>query len=230
MGRRKVRGQGEGHGVSLDPLRISVTTLEAFRLYVDTDWKPEAELLATIRGEFVATPRMRLGSSGHCALENKEPSHIAEAGHKCDGFLWSPETVAQIRPYYPTGGLSEIKGTRDWQIGGRTVTLSAKGDHFIGTEQIEAKFSLSPFDPDRYLPSLQWKSYALIFGPTSVKYVVFACDLDEDSGEVTVKEAHPLTLYPYAGMESDVTEYLSRFVEYVDARGLAQYLRPKWAA
>src|SRR5262245_12919442 len=114
---RKVRGQGKGHGVSLPPLRLAVTLLEEFRLYLETDWKQESDLLASIRGEFVPNQKMRLGSSGHCALENREPTHVTAGGHKCDGFLWSAATMEQIRPHYPSGGLSEIKATRDWQIG-----------------------------------------------------------------------------------------------------------------
>lgn len=213
-------------------LRVSVTTLEEFRLYLDPTihWKPESELLATIKGEKVFTPKMRLGTSGHCALENREPDHVKDGWHKCYGFAWSPETVEAIRPHYPTGGVSEIKGERTFRIKGQDVTLSGKGDHFYGTKQTEAKFTLSPFNPEMYFASMQWRSYVLIYGAVSVEYVVFCCKLDEDTGEVTVSEVHPFALYPYPSLGQEVVDLLERFVDYVELRNLGRYLQPKAAA
>lgn len=214
----------------MNALRVSVTLLESFRMWASGDWMPESDLIDSIKGLTVATPKMLLGTSGHCALENREPDHLVDGWHACHGFRWSPDTVSQIRPHYPTGGISEIKGTVDFNILGRTVTLSGKGDHFIGAEQREAKFTLSDFDPDKYADSLQWRSYALIFNPSAVEYAIFCCALDDDTQEVTVKSVHPLRLYPYAGVGADVTEWLVRFVEYVTLRGLEPYLRPRIAA
>lgn len=212
-------------------LRVSVTTLEEFRLYMDptVHWKLEAELLATIKGEKMFTPKMRLGTSGHCALENREPDHVKDGWHKCYGFAWSPETVAAIRPYYPTGGVSEIKGERTFDIDGEEVTLSGKGDYFIGTRLVEGKFTLSPFNPDLYMASMQWRSYVLIYGALAVEYVVFCSKLDEESGEVTVSEVHPFTLYPYSRLGDDVMDLLDMFVAYVKLRKLEKYLQPKVA-
>jgi hypothetical protein len=212
-------------------LRVSVTTLEQFRLYLsDVPYVTESDLQASIKGTTVWTPKMRLGGSGHCALENREPSHVLNGWHVCDDFRWSPLTMERIRPNYPTGGVSEIKGTREYKIGGDVVTLVGKGDHFIGTEQLEAKFTLSAFDPDRYIKSVQWKCYSLIFGPSAVTFVVFCCGLNDETNEVTVNETHNLTLYPYSGCEPEVVELLSRFVEYVRLRNLGSYLQPRAAA
>ena len=46
-------------------MRISTTTLESFRLFCDPeqDWMSEADLIATIKGEFVPTPAVELGKA-----------------------------------------------------------------------------------------------------------------------------------------------------------------------
>jgi hypothetical protein len=211
-------------------VRISVTLLEQYRLFTTADWMPESDLIDSIKGQTVFTPKMMLGRSGHCALENREPTHIKGRWHECETYRWAPETILGIRPYYPSGGVSEIKGTREFRIGRETITLVGKGDHFIGTEGVEAKFTLSDYDPNKYIHSMQWRSYAAIFGLSGLTYVVFCCALDDDTNEVTIKGVNTLKLYPYANLEADVVEKLGHLVEYVKARRLEGYLQPREAA
>ncbi len=209
-------------------LRVSVTTLEGFRLYLEEDWKPEEELLAELRGQFQATPKMLLGKSGHCAMEGQNPKHDDSVGdHRCLGFKWTRDAIEGCRRAFRSGGVAEVKAERVFRIGGEDVTLVGKADRLIGTEVVEHKFTLSPFDPDRYSRSYQWRGYSLLFQPSAVLYTVFC--VDEGRGEsaaLELKDVHPIDFYPYSQCEADVRDLLGRFVEYVDLRGLREYLQP----
>jgi len=55
-------------------MRVSATMLEAFRRYMEPEqtWMPEAELIATIRGEFAGNRRTDLGSAYPAVIEDPD--------------------------------------------------------------------------------------------------------------------------------------------------------------
>ena len=56
-------------------MRISATQLESFRLFMspNQEWMSEADLAATIRGEFVGNHKVNLGTAFGLVLETPEP-------------------------------------------------------------------------------------------------------------------------------------------------------------
>lgn len=206
-------------------LRVSATLLDGYRLWRDTDWKPEAELIASIKGEFVATPRMMLGRSGHCALEDRMPDHVSGGYHSCEGFRWSPETIAECRKSFRSGGVPEVKAEHVVKVGGHDVTVVVKCDRMIGTGVVEHKFSLSPFDFERYQSSFQWRIYYWIFKAAWFQYTVYS--VKEGDDEILLTECHPFMLDRYTHLRDDCMDLLSEFVHYVDVRGLGSYLQPR---
>lgn len=212
-------------------LRISVTTLESFRLYLTEEWKPESELLDEIRGEFKATPKMLLGRSGHCAMEGRF-AHEDPGGHLCYGFRWPRAVVTECREAFRSGGVPEVKVEKVLSINGEDVTLVGKADRLIGTEIVEHKFTLSTFNAERYQDSMQWRSYMLLFQPSVVLYTVFCVSegkAERGVSTLALRDIHRLGFYPYPAVEGDVRELLVRFIEYVDLRGLRGYLQPRAA-
>lgn len=210
-------------------MRVSATMLEGFRLYRDTDWKEEAELLAEIKGEFQPTPKMMLGRSGHCAMEGAQPKHEDSAGlHRCYGFRWARDTIAACRRSFQTGGVSEVKAERTLAVGKELVTLVGKADRLIGTEVVEHKFTLSQFDFDRYAESYQWRVYGVLFVPSAVLYTVYCVSEGRgDEAPIELDEVHNIRLPLYPALSNDVQELLAEFVRYVDLRGLRPWLQPR---
>src|SRR5262245_24116790 len=76
-------------------MRISCTTLESYRLWRQPDqtWMSEDDLLATIRGEFVPTPAVRLGSAFGHILEQPD-AFAVPGGYRCDGYSFDATTLA----------------------------------------------------------------------------------------------------------------------------------------
>lgn len=216
-------------------MRISATTLESYRLWSqpEQEWMPEEELLATIRGEFKATPQMLLGQAFGRAIEkaDKYRRQDSQGDRYCvpvktdEGwkeYVFPGAIVNPCLEKFDRRGVFEVKHTRDY--GG--VTVVAKADQLLGTVIVENKTKLSTFDFDRYEASFQWRFMLDIFGASQVTYNVF-CLYEDARGELELKDIQTFNLFPYPDLHMDCCELLTRFLGYVAARNLEQYFEEK---
>jgi hypothetical protein len=198
-------------------MRISTTTLESFRLFMDQDWMAEADLINSIKGIREETPQMRLGTAFHSVLET--PDHYrVPLGYLCDGFSFPDATMQQPLDLIDRRGVFEVKATK--QFGPHTVV--AKADHIVGTSIAEHKTTCSSFDVDKYLQSYQWRFECAIFEPSSITYRVF-CLEDPKEHIVHLRSIETATVYPYPALERDCAQLVRRFIDYVTQRKLTQY-------
>lgn len=217
-------------------MRMSVTTLESFRLWSspDCEWMTEEDLLATIRGEFRGNHKVWLGQAFGSVLETPEPYRIA-GGYRvtprgCDyeivlgDDVMGPALALIDRP----NTVFEAKAVKAY--GPHDVV--AKADQMIGARIIETKTTLSSFDFDKYAESCQWPFMLDIFGAQSVTYQIACLTESESNGVIGLRGFETFTLYPYAGMRTDLEALVAEFADYVTLRGLASYLdqRQKEAA
>lgn len=202
-------------------MRISVTTVEQFRLYETTDFVTEEKLQDSIKGVFVPTQFMRNGSAFHSILEAPEQFKVPR-GYTADGIFFPEDVVAPCLAVSPPGGVHEAKLTKVYELRSGPVTVVAKADKLQGSEIIERKTKWSPFNFDNYADAYQWRFYMDIFQPSSVTYDVFCLD-DQRNGFV-LKSIESFTLYPYPAVHQDCVALLTRFVDYVNLRGLGSYL------
>lgn len=205
-------------------LRIATTKIETFRRYKTTDFVPEAELIASIKGEFEWREQMKWGDAFHRILENPD-EHRVEGGYSCEGIHFKDATVAPCLEIFNRDGVFEVKHTKDYEIGGHAVTVVAKADQLHGARVIENKTKWSAFDFDVYQKSHQWRWYAVVFDAASVTYNVFLLHKDR-KGEFVLNGIETFTLYPYPEIENDCVKLLTEFVDYVKLRGLEEYLQP----
>lgn len=211
-------------------MRISTTTLESFRLYMEMDWMTEEKLLDSIKGVFVPTPQMMAGSAYHKILEAPDAFRQTDGAYVCEGRRFPSSSVLPALELIDLAGPCELKETKVYRIGGRDVTVVAQVDQLLRSWIIERKTKWSPFDYAGYADSFQWRFYLDIFdGASGVCYQVFCMDEDKD-GSYTLGDIHTMRFYPYVGMRTDLTELLEQFLAYVDRRQLAGYLRNKEAA
>jgi len=110
------------------------------------------------------------------------------------------------------------------------VTVVAKCDQLIGVRLVENKTTWSSFSFDKYAESYQWRLMADIFVPRVVTYNVFVLGEVKGQGDTVYPGDYELRgiesfdLYPYAALHGDCRDLVARFVAYVRARGLENYL------
>ena len=202
----------------MTPLRISATTLEAYRLYVEQDWMEEAALIQTIKRDVVPTEAMRLGTAFHSVLETPD-SYRVPFGYLCDGLHFPDATMAEPLALIDRRGTFEVKSTM--VVDGHTIV--ARADQIVGSHIYEHKTTTGSYDADKYLDSCQWRVEAAIFQPGAITYRTFLLEEPKES-IVGLRGIEHLTVYPYPALVSDVRDLVRRFVGYVTQRGLTRYL------
>jgi len=206
-------------------MRISVTTLESFRLWRDYSWKPEAELIATIKGQFEPTPRVLLGRAYGRVLEAPDV-YRTDAGYECGHYRFERDAIDPALAAIdaraaaagcPDRGLFEVKATR--RYGAHTVV--AKADHVAGAVVDEFKTRVGSYHIDRYLESYQWRLMADLFQPAWLEYLVFVLT---EAPVALVDVQSSGRLFPYPRLHDDCHALVEEFVAYVYRRDLAAWL------
>lgn len=207
-------------------MRISTTTLESFRLFMepDQDWMSESDLIATIEGKFTPTPAVLLGQAFGRVLEDPDRFRVPH-GYQCGGYTLSDATMAPALALIDRAGVFEAKAIKRYG----DIDVVAKADHLIGAHLSEFKTTASTFNFDKYAASCQWRFMVEAFEPLLVTYHVFLLD-DHGNGVVEVKGIETFNLFPYADLHEDCCELLARFVDYVTAKGLDGLLRDRQKA
>lgn len=213
-------------------LRISTTTIESFRLFMEPEqeWMSEDELIASIRGQFVPNHKVLLGQAFGRVLEKPEAYRVPH-GYRIttrggeETFEFSDDVMGPCLAVFDRRGAFEQKATRMYD--GHTVV--AKADQLLGARVVENKCTLSTFDFDKYAKGCQWRFYADIFVPRVVTYNVF-CLSEAANGVIELKGIETFNLFPYPELHQDCVELVRRFVEYVKARKLEGCLKPREVA
>lgn len=208
-------------------LRISVTTLEQFRLYLKDTFVTEESLLASIRGEFKPTRPMLLGTAFHAILETPNECRRGDGTYTAEGIVFPADVVEPCLEVFDRSGVFEVKLPKVYHVDGREMTVVAKADQLVGRESVENKTKWSAFYIDNYMDSYQWRFYLDIFEASRVKYNVFC--ISENAGGFRLNSIEQFSMYPYPALQRDCYNLLRHFVEFVDAKQLGSYLQPRAA-
>lgn len=205
-------------------MRISVTTLESFRLFMqpDQDWMSEDELLATIRGEFVPNHKVKLGLAFGKVLETPERYKL-KSGYTCGEFHFPEDVMAPALAEIDRRGIFEVKAQR---LYGECMVV-CKADHVLGAHLSEFKTTLSSFNADKYAESCQWRFMADILSPSLITYRVFCLNEDYRTGVISLGSIETMNLYPYPALHQDCCDLVEEFKEYVTRKGLDGVLRDR---
>lgn len=207
-------------------MRISTTTLESFRLFMqpDQEWMAEEDLIATIRGEFKPTHNVLLGMAFHSIIETPE-KFKTDGGYICQGYALGNDIMEPALALFDRKGVFEAKATKEYG----DCTVVAKSDYMRGSLIMETKTTLSTFDFDKYAASCQWRFMLDLFEASQVTYNVF-CLFEDAKGIIELKSIETFNLYPYPGLRGDCEDLVRRFKEYVTAKGLDGLLRERQLA
>lgn len=201
-------------------MRVSVTTLESYRLYLEADWMAEESLQQSIKGVFVATPEMILGRNLHSVLEDHDQYEQPDGSYLCKESRFSSELIRDCLVHVEPG-VFEVKFTKDYTVGGRQIQVVGKVDELVGLRVVENKIRVGSFEAERYTESFQPRFYLDILQAQSVTFKVFI--LGESQEGLFLKSCEKLTVYPYPDLHDDCQRLVTRFVDYVERRQLESF-------
>lgn len=233
---------------------VRVTQLEQFRRYMsgDYDYVTEQSVIDAVTKEFKGNPYTYIGTAFHRIVEEGTPKcEVAEAGTRTftyygklmeeavprgrffdvDGFKVGLD-VSQIkvainyREQYPDA-FHEIRLYKDY---GRAFVTGC-ADMVDGVEIRDIKTKYSPINDEDYIHSVQWRYYLELFGTDVFHFDLFVfygyklnthgCDV---RGLPLTRYEPAITCYRYDGMEQDNLNLLNQFMDWIELRGLTEYL------
>ena len=203
-------------------LGISATLLQDFALYLSEDWFTEAMLQDTIKGVFKSTPEIQMGRAYHKLLER--PQKNLEGLYEYKDFRFEPQAIdSMLERLEP--GVFEVKLEKSMGVTreGEQVILVTKVDHIAGLHVSEFKTTTDPFDSEKYLGSYQWRTYCLVFEAEIFSYHVAVLERTDD--RIKLRDIASMNVYPYTGLESDVTAMVRELVRYLRVSKLDEFVR-----
>ena len=221
-------------------IKVSVSKLDQFRLFVDSDEQerlfknPEhitAEDFASyIKGTKEQSKHAAMGDAFHDIIQDPDTALDAYCKAARDGTFGFLAPNGIVFPYKSiTDCLHnidrtfpfEVKGEKEFKVGNDIVTVTCRADQlkFRNTNDFKAIFR--DFDFDKFHNSYQWRLYLSIFGAEAFFYYVYEfSDATLELKEIT----DPFCLYPYNGMDDDISELISDFLYYTRKFNLIQYM------
>ncbi len=229
-------------------LRLSITTLESFRLFQTTEWMTEERLLDQLTGKFESNPAMTFGSAYHRLIEKGfEIENGLTTGFSAEypdqpkiDFLNVSDKITQpaldFRLKHPLIS-NEYKVVKNLDILGHEIQLVAKCDGLEGAIIHEHKTTPN-VDYDKYYNSYQWRFYCDIFGLDIVQYNVFelvgsaykmkkATNDQEFINEIESVELQEFQMFNYPDLHKDCEALLIGFIQFIELKELASYFPHK---
>ncbi|MRS02112.1 hypothetical protein EG832_02595 [bacterium] len=206
-------------------LRISTTTVEAFRRFRTTDYLPEEKLIRQIKGEEPPSEYMTLGTAFHDIMENPHDrlDHDKQL-FVSNGISFEFEGINKVYDLIDYSFPFEHKTEKIYFPDGKEISIVAKVDQLKAMYVGELKSCWSTFDYEGYAGSCQWKFYSDIFEALRVDYIVAVL---KNERPVRLSELHTFSMYPYTGMQAELIEVLSDMAAWIEFRGLEKYFKPK---
>jgi hypothetical protein len=201
-------------------IRLSVSDLESYRYWKDNEDSNLDDLIAKLTSTFEPTPQMMAGRALAKLFEHArgrtlltEESEGWEFHFEIDGELVMPN-------------VTELKAEEVFETPRGPVMLVGKVDGLDGIAVHDQKLS-EKVDAERYLDSLQWRSYLVMFGAKKFVYDVFLGRYATGGEQrVTITDYLQLPFYAYPNMRADVEKAVCELAEVV-----ARYVKPgTWPA
>lgn len=221
-------------------LRISTTTLDAFRKFNDMEFDDlESKEIAfdkfvkDLKRETPPSPYMLKGSEFHEIIEYPN-LYLNEDFYKVETNKFSLNCISDCHKLIYENidknlVCNEIKATKIFNINNKEVELVAKADLLYGNMVIENKTVWSEWGKNghrnfynEFFSSLQWKCYIEIFEALQCKYNVFL--LKERKKMINLERYET---YIFEKNQYDVIEiinYLTDFVYFLEINDLTKIL------
>ena len=223
--------------------KISVTTIEKFRRYQvgasarDT----EVELLQSIKGVFEGNDLTDVGEGYHKIMEGEAQvadggliAHIGRGEVKKSIFFTADQArpALDFREAHPLM-IHEIPVKKIYETKIGSVLISGRVDGQEGLETSDKKCKFSPPKFQEYIDSYQWRFYEDMLGTSLFWYDLFevkgfkalAGSMPYQLPDVSFHAHERLQCVRYPRMSDDCLSLLNDFLDYIDLRGLWQFLK-----
>lgn len=192
-------------------LRLSATTLEAYRRWLENEEAGVADMLTYLDKTIEPTEVMRAGSAFHKILENANNVELSQV--ELDGFTFDfSEIESEIR----LPAIREFKFTRQTEIDGVQVTFVGVVDAMDSTAVYDHKLT-SNANAEFYENSMQWRCYLAWLGLPKFTYNLFekAYQPVSESNLIKLKAVQQITFCRYIGMEDEIRELSASFIAFL---------------
>ncbi len=201
-------------------IHVRVSQMEGLRYWKDQEESTLADLVARLRGDGPESPQMQAGKALAKFFEHADDQAYGEA--YVDGWSFDFQLEAEFsRPAH-----RELEGSMVIETPSGPVLLTGHCDG-LGGRTIHDQKLTEKWDAERYLDSLQWRAYLVLFEADTFTYDVFVgrYGTGRNQGQVTVTDYHPMTFYAYPDMRRDVeravAELAAVIVRHLPAREAA---------
>lgn len=187
-------------------MRVSVTDIDGYRYYRDSESMTFEEYLARL--EYEETPQLRAGRAIHSVLERADASiDLFEVEE--DGLRIRFDLDAQL----PLPATRELKLERQYVVDGVPVTVVGKVDVLDG-DVVEDHKTTGRFDAERLADSMQWRAYLDMTGCRRFRWNVFEVYHKSREDVWIVKALHRVEQCAYPGMAKDWQGALDEYVRF----------------
>lgn len=178
-------------------MRVSVSDLESLRWWQNDEDSTLEDLLRRLRHEDPPNDAMLAGRAFAKFMEHARESDVQSA--VVDGWEFYFDLDAEM----PISPVRELKAEVVYQTPYGPVTLVGMVDGLHGLVVVDQKLT-GRWDPEKYMDSLQWRSYLAMFKAKKFRYDIFIGKYD--GRRVAITDYHPLEFWAYPGMEQDVEQ------------------------
>jgi hypothetical protein len=187
-------------------IRISVTQLDSYLYWRESEDMELSELIARLTGKQEPTHEMLAGRAFHKLFEHAKDGDILVAD--VDGFQF----VFDVNQSIALPEIRELKGEVVFNTSSGPVTLVGKVDAINGTIVHDYKLT-ERFEAERYTDSYQWRAYLAMFGANTFVYDVFQGRYD--GSRVSIYDYHRMRFHAYPGMRDDVQREVAALAEII---------------
>lgn len=203
-------------------IRLSVSDLETWRYYKDDEEATLADLIASLTRKEPPTPNMLAGAAFAKLMEHATERTLHT--EQIDGweFYFALEAEIALPP------VRELKAEMLFETSNGPVTLVGKVDGIDGA--IHDQKLTESFDPERYLDSMQWRAYLVMFGGREFVYDIFLAKYERGkghtdaegkyikgppTGKITVVDYQPIRFFSYPDIRADVQRAVSQLADVI---------------
>lgn len=221
----------------MDPIyRISVTTLEKYRRYINevSSYDTEESLLESIRGIFTGNDKTRVGGAFHKIIEG---DYVKKGNRVIADEIAFTKEQAQVAFDYKARHKSmihEISIRKTFETNFFPIQVSGRIDGCEGLNTHDAKTKFSEVKFQEYINSSQWKFYLQMLDANVFYYDLFEVQGFKELGrlpwsiskDVQFIAHEPLQCLRYETMHADIMVILNGFLDYLHNRKIVHLLKP----
>lgn len=189
-------------------IRLSVTDLESYRYWKANEDSTLDQLLVRLRHQEPTTPQMAAGHAFAKVFEEAPQSGVLLVEQR-EGWTFDFTPLDDEMELPP---VRELKGEMQLDTPSGLVTVVGKVDSLQGTKVRDQKLT-ERWEAEKYVDSLQWRTYLAMFQAQSFTYDVFQGRYE--GRYITITDYHPMTFYAYPELRADVERAVAELASVV---------------